>query len=84
MSEKDQPSTIVQAGGRVADNIVTGLSGTPALLLIVILNIAMILAAAYYLSKQEEYRAATISQVTRLLTICFGQLPEPNHRPEGP
>jgi hypothetical protein len=67
-----QPSrTIVETGGRVAESIVGGLTGTPGFLLIILLNIAFVLAAAYYLAGQEERRAATASQITDLLRICI-------------
>lgn len=68
--------TLVQAGGRVAENIVSGFANTPTLLLIVILNVAMIVAAAYYLAAQETNRINTANQITELLRLCI----DPNAR----
>lgn len=71
MSDQPQSTTIVQAGGKVAESIIGGLASTPTLLLIILLNMAMILAAAYYLAKQEENRINTANQITELLRLCI-------------
>ena len=68
---QQQPQTLVQAGGRVAEGIVTGLTGTPVLLLIVLLNIAMIVAAAHFLGKLEDTRAKNALQLTDLFRLCI-------------
>lgn len=72
---EQQPAGIVQASGRVAENIVSGLANTPVLLFIILLNVTMIVAAAYYLAKQEESRIATAMQITELLKLCIERKP---------
>lgn len=67
----DQPQTVVQAGGRVAESIIGGLASTPTLLFIILLNVAMIAAAAYYLAEQERNRINTANQITELLKLCI-------------
>jgi hypothetical protein len=67
----EPPPGITQASARVVDNIVGGLVHTPTLLLIVVLNIAMIVAAGYYLARQEDHRVQTVQQVTELLKLCI-------------
>lgn len=41
-------------------------------MLIVILNIVMICAAAYYLAQVEETRAASVEKIGTLLDKCIG------------
>ena len=71
MSDHQQPQTVVQAGGRVAESIIGGFTNAPVLLLIVVLNIAFVLAAAYYMAKQEENRINTANRITDLLRLCI-------------
>jgi hypothetical protein len=52
-----------------------GLSTQPMLVTLVVLNITMIVAAAYYLARQEEHRVAGIAQVTELLRMCIRGAP---------
>ena len=66
-----QPQTVVQAGGRVAESIIGGFTNAPVLLLIVVLNIAFVLAAAYYLAQVEAHRINTANQITELLRLCI-------------
>jgi CHASE1-domain containing sensor protein len=66
-------SNIVQASGRVAENIVSGLANTPTLLFIILLNVTMIVAAAYYLAEQERNRINTANQITDLLRLCISK-----------
>jgi hypothetical protein len=67
----EPPQNIVQASGRVAESIVGGLVHTPTLLLIVLLNLSMIFAAAYYLDRQEAHRINTANRITDLLSLCI-------------
>jgi len=65
-----QPQTIIQAGGRVAENLVSGFQGSPQLLLIVTLNVAMILTGGYYMLRQDEQRNAVVKDVIDLVRAC--------------
>lgn len=70
---KEDSTTIIGASGRVAENIVSGLANAPTLLLIILLNLAMILAAAYFLAQMEKTRAATAAQIADLLRLCIAR-----------
>ena len=50
------PQTIVQAGGRVAESLVSGFAGAPTLLLIVLLNMALFAAGSWFMLTLEKYR----------------------------
>lgn len=69
----EPPQTIVQTSGRVAESIIGGLASTPTLLFIILLNVTMIVAAAYYLAEQERNRINTANQITDLLRLCIAQ-----------
>ena len=70
MSEPGQPQTLVQAGGRVAESLVSGFNGAPSLLLIVVLNVAMILTGGFYMLRQVEQRNEVVKQVIDLVRAC--------------
>lgn len=59
---------IAEEAGKVATGVVQALTGTPALLVMVLLNIAMIGSAAWYLDRRE-------SDVSKLIFVladrCF-------------
>jgi hypothetical protein len=63
---------MLETGGQVAQAVIGGFAGSPAMLLIVVLNVAMILAAAYFLARLEETRAASIQRIGDLLDKCIG------------
>jgi hypothetical protein len=63
----------IDAGERVATGLITSFSAAPGFLALVLLNVAMILAAAYYLARQETNRINTANQVTGLLRLCIEQ-----------
>jgi hypothetical protein len=64
---------LLQSGGRVAEQLAGGLTSQPMLIAVLILNVSMILAAAYYLAQQETNRINTANQVTDLLRLCIEQ-----------
>lgn len=66
-----QPTTVVQATGRVAESVIGGFSGSPALLLIVLLNVAMIVAATYFLLEANKHDYQRAIEVTQLLRSCM-------------
>jgi hypothetical protein len=67
--------------GGAAVRIMSGLSGTPTLLVMVILNVVMIGAAAWFLSQQETTRERVTVELVRLITVC---LEHEKRRPEPP
>jgi len=62
---------LTQATGRAADVLVGGFAGSPALLLIVVLNVAMILTGGYYMLQQDRLRNEVNSQVIGLMEKCI-------------
>ena len=67
----NQPHTLVQATGRVAESLVGSFTGSPALLLIVVLNVAMILTGGYYMLQQDEHRNKIVIEVIGLVRACI-------------
>jgi len=65
------PQTIAQAGSRVAESLVGGFVGAPALLLILVIDCAAMFAAAYFLLRQEDYRHLERVEIVRLLQACI-------------
>jgi hypothetical protein len=70
VSESHQPQTVAGNVGRVADSLVGGFAGSPSLLLIVVLNVAMILTGGYYMIKQDAQRNAVVIEVIGLVRAC--------------
>lgn len=62
--------------GDAASRVIGSLSGTPVLMLIILLNIAMIGTAGWFLLQQEHYRHAERLKLAELLEVCL--------RKEGP
>jgi hypothetical protein len=73
---RQEPISLIQVGGRVAEGVVSGFGGSPALLLIVILNVVMILSAGYFLAEQDKLQAKV---VVSLIEACF----KTEVKPEG-
>ena len=79
MSEEKPPTvvvtpkatTLIGAGTEVMGGVVTGLAAQPVLLLIVLLNLTMILAASYFLTRQEAQRSETVRDVLKLVQACI-------------
>lgn len=65
------PAGVVQATGRVAEKIVNGFSSSPAMLLIVILNVALLGMAGYALVSIAKLSAEGRTQITSLLQACI-------------
>lgn len=65
--------TVTEETGRVATSAISALAGTPTLLVMVLLNIVMILATAWYLHEQELSDAALLKL---LMAQCY---PGPAH-----
>ena len=65
------PQTMVQAGGRVAESLVTGFTGAPTLLLIVLLNMALFAAGSWFMLTLEKYRHLERVALGELLKACI-------------
>lgn len=61
---------IADAESRVATGVISGFVGNPALLLIVILNVSMIVAAGYFLLRQEEIRHIERLELIGIVRSC--------------
>jgi len=59
----DRPQSTVQAAGRVADDVISGLKPQPLLLGIVVLNVIGICAALYFLNLLANNNAAHLGQI---------------------
>ena len=74
MTDRPPPQTTMQAVGRVADSVVTGLGGQPLMLAVVVLNIIGIGAALYLLSAivdtSGKNMQALINQVETAIKFC--------------
>jgi hypothetical protein len=67
----EPPRTVVEAGGKVASDVVTGLVGTPALLAIVALNVVAICFAGWFLARLADATAARTNQMMQLIQDCM-------------
>lgn len=80
MAEPEPPTVVVHtpngsvvaAGRAVAHDIVGGLSTTPTLLLIVILNVCAMAVAGWYLNSLEKLRSKNFDQVLSIISVCVG------------
>jgi hypothetical protein len=73
---RQEPISLVQVGGRVAEGVVSGFGGSPGLLLIVILNCVIFLVSGYFLAEQDKLQAKV---VVSLIEACF----KTEVKPEG-
>ena len=71
---------VLQATAGIADRVVSGLTGTPTLLVMVLLNVAMIAAAAWFLEAQEDNRHAERKLGFEMIEQCF-RVPPAAHVP---
>lgn len=69
----DPPQNVVQAGTRVAEGVIGGLSSAPGMLVVVLLNMAMMAVGGYYLLRQEELRSLQQLRLTDLLQACISE-----------
>ena len=72
-SHRPEPQSTVQAAGRVASDVVTGLSAQPLLLAVIVLNIVGIIAAVWFLGRMLEHSSTRHAQ---LMAYCLtGKIP---------
>lgn len=69
---------VTEEGGKVAVGIVGALAGVPTLLVMVILNISLIGASAWYLHERDNDAAR---MVTSVIERCFPPYPKSGHTP---
>lgn len=74
---------ITESAEKVASNVVGGLVGTPTLLVMVVLNVIMIVAAAWFLAKMEDNRHEERVKAGDLFAQCMSRVPQPPPKPEG-
>lgn len=67
----EPPRNVVEAGGKVASDVVTGLVGTPALLAIVALNVVAICFAGWFLAKLADATASRTTQMMQMIQDCM-------------
>lgn len=60
--------SVIEQGGKVATGAIDALAGSPALLVMVILNIGMIGAAAWYLNQRDVANAQIVNSI---IERCF-------------
>ena len=65
------PQTLTQAGGRVAESLVGGFTGAPALLLLLVIQIFGMAMAGYFLLRQEDYRHLERIEIVAILKACM-------------
>ena len=70
-SVQHPPQSMAQAGARVAEGLLFGFEGSPSLLLIVVLNVAMILTGGYYMLQQDQHRNEVVKEVILLVKACI-------------
>jgi hypothetical protein len=64
---------VFKANGAAAQQIIASLRSTPTLLVMVLLNIAIIGIAGWYLNNQEHNRFQTLNTVLKLIGDCHDQ-----------
>jgi hypothetical protein len=67
----EPPRTVVEAGSKVASDVVTGLVGTPALLAIVALNVVAICFAGWFLARLADATASRTNQMMQMIQDCM-------------
>lgn len=67
----EPPRTVVEAGSKVASDVVTGLVGTPALLAIVALNMIAICFAGWFLARLADATAARTERMMQMISDCM-------------
>jgi len=61
--------SVTEAATKVAASLVT----VPTLLVMVLLNVALIGAAAWFLNQQEQGRVRVTTELVKLITSCLDQ-----------
>jgi hypothetical protein len=67
----EPPRTIAEATGQVAQGVVTGLVGTPALLAIVTLNIVAICFAGWFLARLADVASMRTEALMKMISDCM-------------
>jgi len=62
---------VTQATGKVVEKLVNGFTGSPGLLLVVILNIALIAMTGYALLRITEQASQGRTQIMSVLETCI-------------
>jgi hypothetical protein len=62
---------MIETTGKVAEKVVNGLSGSPGMLLVVVLNIIMIGTCGYALVKIAEMSSLGRTQIMSVLEACI-------------
>lgn len=67
----EPPRGIVETTGQVAQGVVTGLVGTPALLAIVALNVVAICFAGWFLARLADATATRTNAMMQMISDCM-------------
>lgn len=67
----EPPRGIVETTGQVAQGVVTGLVGTPALLAIVALNVVAICFAGWFLARLADATSARTERMMQMISDCM-------------
>jgi type IV secretory pathway TrbD component len=65
------PRNVVEASGKVASDVVSGLVGTPALLSIVVLNVVAMGVACWFLAKLADATQARTERMMQMIADCM-------------
>lgn len=66
-----QPHTAIEATGRVATDVVSGLKNQPMMLALVVLNVIGIAAAVWFLRELAADSRATKGELLQLVNYCI-------------
>ncbi len=69
--QRPPPQSAIQATGQVATDVVGGLKNQPALLAIVVLNVVMIVVAAWFLHQLAGAARENRESIIKLLDKCM-------------
>jgi hypothetical protein len=67
----EPPRNVVETTGQVATSVVSGLVGTPALLVIVTLNVVAICFAGWFLAKLADATAVRTERMMQMIADCL-------------
>lgn len=69
--ERVPPQSTVQAAGRVAEDVISGLKSQPTLLGLIVMNMLGILAAMWFLSELSTAQKERSTQLFDMLKTCL-------------
>lgn len=75
---------MVATAGETAKEVIVSLGAQPVLLLVLLLNMCMIGAAAWFLLAQEEYRHEERKEIIKLFSVCMGEEANANRQGDRP